>query len=339
MISTISPDDATRILAATSRIWPPGPNFRIDALQVLHELVGADLVQFHRMDIAAGKRDFVVYPLDWSDRVGAIKPVLDRLRNQHPVVAFYAGAGELSVMRVSDRVGPDEWYASQLYREYFIPLGVDWEMLVPVPSGDRFLNLISLMRSGEDFTERDVAVCNALLPALALGCGGAPEPGEMRSGAIGGWFAVTIDGADRVIQVAPPDPSGTLREGLRLPSSVRRAEGSVGLPPVRRCRIDDEDWISRSVMATSQGELIGMRRTTSAPADLAALTGRQLDVLQLVAGGRRNAEIARELGIAEGTVRKHLENILEALDVPNRAGAAARWHALSAELAGGGSAG
>ena len=54
------------------------------------------------------------------------------------------------------------------------------------------------------------------------------------------------------------------------------------------------------------------------------LTPRQTELLSLVAAGHTNAQIARRLGISEGTVRTHLENIYERLDVPNRTAAVTR---------------
>jgi DNA-binding CsgD family transcriptional regulator len=53
------------------------------------------------------------------------------------------------------------------------------------------------------------------------------------------------------------------------------------------------------------------------------LTARQLQLLQLVADGHSNTQIARRLFVAEGTVRKHLENIYERLGVTSRAAAVA----------------
>jgi DNA-binding CsgD family transcriptional regulator len=54
------------------------------------------------------------------------------------------------------------------------------------------------------------------------------------------------------------------------------------------------------------------------------LTPRQTDLLYLVAAGLTNRQIARRLGISEGTVHTHLTNIYERLHVSSRTAAVTR---------------
>ncbi len=54
------------------------------------------------------------------------------------------------------------------------------------------------------------------------------------------------------------------------------------------------------------------------------LTPRQKDLLHLLAAGYTNTQIARRLGISEGTVRTHLENIYGRLNVSSRTAAVTR---------------
>jgi DNA-binding CsgD family transcriptional regulator len=54
------------------------------------------------------------------------------------------------------------------------------------------------------------------------------------------------------------------------------------------------------------------------------LTARQNELLRLLAAGRTNTQIARQLGISEGTVRTHLENMYQKLGVSSRTAAVTR---------------
>jgi LuxR family maltose regulon positive regulatory protein len=79
-----------------------------------------------------------------------------------------------------------------------------------------------------------------------------------------------------------------------------------------------------------------LRRTrTAPPPDLAdtplgGLTGRELEVLGLVAEGLTNNDIAKRLVLSEHTVNRHVANILRKLGLSSRAAAAslAGWYGL-----------
>lgn len=57
----------------------------------------------------------------------------------------------------------------------------------------------------------------------------------------------------------------------------------------------------------------------------ALLTNRELEVLQLMAEGATNAEIARQLVITEGTVKSHVKHVLRKLRAGNRVAAVSRY--------------
>jgi DNA-binding NarL/FixJ family response regulator len=52
------------------------------------------------------------------------------------------------------------------------------------------------------------------------------------------------------------------------------------------------------------------------------LTGRELEVLELIVRGRSNKEIGAALGISEATVKSHINSILGKLGVTDRTQAA-----------------
>ena len=65
-----------------------------------------------------------------------------------------------------------------------------------------------------------------------------------------------------------------------------------------------------------------LMREVTAPERLDALTEREVKVLQLLARGSANKQIARDLGIAEKTVKTHVSSILGKLGVQSRTQAA-----------------
>ena len=66
----------------------------------------------------------------------------------------------------------------------------------------------------------------------------------------------------------------------------------------------------------------GTSHSASASRPHLPLTSRQLDVLRLLAEGKSNKLICRELNLGEGTVKAHIAAIFRVLDVHNRTEAA-----------------
>ena len=149
----------------------------------------------------------------------------------------------------------------------------------------------------------------------------------------------------------PPKPAG----GLRAAAEIVAACPSTKV--VMLTVSEDEDDVLAAMKAGASGyvlkgasarELLGVLRAVAggevyvAPSlaglllremtrrraadPLAELTAREREVLELVAGGRRNQEIGRSWGLAERTVKHHMTNILAKLHVRSRVEAALLAH-------------
>jgi len=97
----------------------------------------------------------------------------------------------------------------------------------------------------------------------------------------------------------------------------------------------DADELLHAIRAAAVGEAIfgasiasrmmtffagGAKTSTAFP----ELTERELEILELIAEGRSNAEIGQRLGIAPKTVRNHVANVLNKLEVADRSQAIVR---------------
>jgi DNA-binding NarL/FixJ family response regulator len=96
----------------------------------------------------------------------------------------------------------------------------------------------------------------------------------------------------------------------------------------------DRDEIVRAVLAVAGGDavyggavarrvvdsLTGVARTPVLP----ELTGREREVLELLAAGLPTGQIARRLALSDKTVRNHVSAVLTKLQVPDHAAAVAR---------------
>lgn len=66
------------------------------------------------------------------------------------------------------------------------------------------------------------------------------------------------------------------------------------------------------------GRIVPSGRRDAPPDEAARLTTRELEILTLVRRGRRNREIAAELGVEEKTIKNHLNSIYSKLDLESR---------------------
>jgi two-component system, NarL family, response regulator LiaR len=89
------------------------------------------------------------------------------------------------------------------------------------------------------------------------------------------------------------------------------------------------DELRRAIIAAAAGQVqlspeaaARLMREVRAPESPEALTERETEVLRLLAEGRANKEIARELRIGEQTVKTHVSNVLAKLGVQSRTQAA-----------------
>lgn len=114
---------------------------------------------------------------------------------------------------------------------------------------------------------------------------------------------------------------GRFDEVRRLLPRMREVESQVSFPHMAQVnRLLEQQLLESSTDLDNRQPRLKL--VPSYPAD--ALSGREREVLQLVAQGLSNREVAERLVITTATVKKHLEHIFLRLDARNRTAAVAR---------------
>jgi len=138
-----------------------------------------------------------------------------------------------------------------------------------------------------------------------------------------------VDGikATAAIREAQPDVEVVALTSVLEDASVAGAirAGAVGY----LLKNASPDELRSAIRAAAQGQVrlspeaaARLVREVRAPESPEALTKREIEVLRLVAAGRANKEIARELEVAEQTIKAHVSSILAKLGVQSRTQAA-----------------
>jgi DNA-binding NarL/FixJ family response regulator len=102
-----------------------------------------------------------------------------------------------------------------------------------------------------------------------------------------------------------------------------------GVDELHRALVDAMEgrmYCAPHITAAMFNRLAGFLQERERPKALPSLTSRESEILALVDQGRSNKDIARLLAISSATVKNHLHNILQKLQVSRRGQAAARFH-------------
>jgi len=170
-----------------------------------------------------------------------------------------------------------------------------------------------------------VDVCSRVMPDVVLM--------DVRMPGLGGIEACRrvreVVPSTRILMLTMSDDESDLFEAIKAGASgylLKDLPGEEVAAAIRRVN-DGQAIIPPGMAATLLAEFTRLSQepepvTGSAP----QLTDREVEVLRLVARGRANREIAGQLVISENTVKNHVRNILEKLQLHSRVEAAVYAH-------------
>jgi DNA-binding CsgD family transcriptional regulator len=322
-----------------------GPDpFPTQLLDRLRELVRRGWIVYEEKDHAGGPQVYYeACARSWEREASydweALEGAYQRWCHQDPLCAYQERTGDLSARKLSDFVSRRQWQRVELYDEYFRVVGVEERMQIGLsvaqPQQKKFL----FFSGRNDFGERERLLLNLLRPHLTA-LEAAARQRRLASALLlqeEGAGLVVLRSSDK-LEFATPAAERLLAgyfdstSGDSLPDPVRawlrhdseRLNGNGGLPPPATMPLLIERGDRRLTIRRAG-------RTLLLEQEIGTLTRREREVVDRLAEGRSNAEIAEQLTIAPTTVRTHLENIYAKLGVHTRtaAVAAARLEASS----------
>lgn len=314
-------------------------------LDLVRSTIPCTSVSFNDMTLATGDYRHVISPPVGDELVARLKPEYDRLVHQHPLVTEGQRRPPGTSLRFCDVENGESFAETELYTAFYEPFGLRYQLSVQLPAPPGVVVGYALNRSAAEgeFSDRDVAVLNALSPHLAMHHRHAVNSERARAVEAeldreGEWAVLTVR-SDGVVSGSSSESlvSPLVRDGRLLDEIVgllaTDADGDE-VDDGRKMRshdisVGDSPWRCLVHAMPAGPSVLLVRRLTdvfddAAPLIELGLTRRQADVAILLARtGGTNAQLAAELGISDGTVKKHLESVFGVLGVDSRAAAVA----------------
>ncbi|WP_019630176.1 response regulator transcription factor [Actinomadura atramentaria] len=167
-------------------------------------------------------------------------------------------------------------------------------------------DVVSLLKSGGELTVAAEVATGA--EAVELADRIRPDVVLLDAAAVRAGHTAALSRAARVFALAGPDDDAAAEAALRA--------GAVGRLDPRTFTVADLVRGVRDASRTSLG-----------------LSAREAEVMDLIATGRSNGEIARQLFLSEKTVKNHVNRIYSKLGVGSRATAIALWRGMMSVVA------
>jgi DNA-binding CsgD family transcriptional regulator len=239
-------------------------------------------------------------------------------------------------LKFSDLLSLRQLRRTDLHAYVCRPLGIDYVMKLFLPPRDGVAAVFVFDRGGRDFGERDRTILELLQPHLVSLCVAA------RNRRVLAALEANQDDAESLVVLAgdglvdfagrdarallrryfAPDSDRALPEALRAwnRSEAERLDEDRLASPNRPLTIEHGD---RRLIVHRVADGLLLRE------EVASLTRREREILNLVDEGHSNAEIAARLWISPGTVAKHLEHAYQKLNVRSRTAAVAQVRGLN----------
>ena len=324
-------------LAEAGAASTAGANALVEQIVIeLPALLDCDSVMYARFEPAASRTTTVAT----DSRVAEIRERESeawwRCLDQHPIVVYRASSHDGHAVRFSDLLTRRQLHRRELYQLFFRPFDAEYVMGVEFCRSPSEFVHVGCTRSSSDFADRERLLLDLLRPHFAhlfrrvgseearlaplRALGLSRREAEILSLVVAGESIIAIA---RMLFLEPV----TVRKHIERIYARLGVHNRAQVAALVLCVWSElpPDWLERGELARPFADLARIAL---------GLTVRETEIVRLLPRGLTNTEIAAGLGIASGTVKKHLDHIYAKLDAQSRTEAAVRafvpWQARAA---------
>ena len=358
-METLSRHDLLALNKAIGEIYTARDlaSFHAAVFRSIREMIAYEFCSFN--DVRLTPTHFLkIFPSshDQACILQKLLPVFNDCIHEHPLIPQFPLA---HVFKTTDAVSIKKFKSTTLYNEYYRHLGTEMQIGFSMPTGHDMVSILALSRNAADFSERDRLLLAQLKPHLINAMRNVTELGRVmlerdllhtgmeteRQGAI----LLQSDGMILCISSLAQELCGkyfraAFAEGDTLPVTLLHwfnteinAFWKIGTATKSLQRVERDPLVVemagkklkiRLFSAPATGEYV-LFLVESDPALLLhsmrkyGLSSRETEVLNWLAQGKTNVEVATILKMSKRTADKHLENIFDKLGVGTRAAAIA----------------
>lgn len=314
------------------------------ALTAASKVIAADSVAFTGISY-----DGKYAGIGWENSE-AISPadieIFAEYMHEQPLFDAYIVKRRSETLQITDLISPEEFKRTNIYNEFYKRIGVESQLVAPLPISDELFMSCSVNTGRKDFSERDRLLLTLLKPHLINAIRSAFAYQRLESALeteACGIVAINSKGETAFVsefaqQLFDRYFTKDKREANSLPETlcewVKQSNSAVkttefDLPP-KSLKIENQtgELIIRCAYNSTTREqtlLLEEKRFDSTKMfDSFGLTRRETEILFLMTKGKTDGVIAQLCGISLRTVHKHAENIYTKLGVETRTGAILR---------------
>lgn len=251
------------------------------------------------------------------------------------------------IRSVSDLASRKAWHGHPLYGEVFRPDGIEDQLNMEILGTPEAFTTVNILRGRRGFTLEERDLFARLRPHLTQAFHNtslAERAGLIHAPADDCWL-VPVDHHGRIVSGGdvslPPLGHETMARG-RLPVPVEAwiqeqarclNEGwmETQLAPLRR-EEQGQAWLFTLYRDMENGRYLLSAKRLIREQRTVRLSPREAEVIDWVAAGKTNEEIAVLLGMSLNTVKTHLKRSFIKLGVENRTAAVSAWSRLANRL-------